>query len=71
MDYARFMRSYRLLRLTNDTWGALHLAFMLERLEEEPTTLTHAAQRLPPYSLSPWNDLYGPDEWAFCDGSSV
>jgi len=63
LDCARFMRSYRLLRLTNDTWEALNLAFVLESLAARP--------RMPPYSLSPWNDLYGPDEGAFCDGSSA
>ncbi len=63
MNYERCMRSYRLLRLTNDTWEALQLAFMLERLEDRAS--------IPPYCLMPLNDLYEPDEGAFCDGSSA
>jgi hypothetical protein len=63
MNYARFIRSYRLFRLTNDTWEALHLAFLMERIEVERAS---AVPRLPPWALSPMNDLYGPDEGAFC-----
>jgi hypothetical protein len=71
MNYERCMRSYRLFRLTNDTWEALQLAFMLERLEEERASLPPAGRWLPLYTTTPWNDLYGPDEGAFCNGSSA
>jgi hypothetical protein len=71
MNYERCMRSYRLFRLTNDTWEALQLAFMLERLEEERASVLPVVQRLPLYSLMPLNDLYDPDDWSVCDGSSA